>query len=59
MGQQKIGVVVTAADSNAALATVEDLERRGISAAWMTSGSAGGGMPSVFSPRPGLAPGTL
>ena len=43
MAQQRIGVAVTAADSNAALATVEDLERRGISAAWMTSGSAGGG----------------
>ena len=43
MAQQRIGVAVTAADSNAALAAVEDLERRGISAAWMTSGSAGGG----------------
>ena len=43
MAQQRIGVVVSAADSNAALASVEDLERRGVSAAWMTSGSAGGG----------------
>ena len=43
MTQQRIGAVVSAADSNAALASVEDLERRGISAAWMTSGSAGGG----------------
>ena len=43
MAQQRIGVVVSAADSNAALASVEDMERRGISAAWMTSGSVGGG----------------
>ena len=51
MAQQRIGVAVTAADSNAALATVEDLERRGISAAWMTSGVPGVGMPSAFSRR--------
>ena len=43
MAQQRIGAVVSAADSNAALAAVADLERRGVSAAWMTSGSAGGG----------------
>ena len=43
MAQQRIGVVVTAADSNAALRAVEDLENRGIGAAWMTSGSTGGG----------------
>ncbi len=43
MAQQRIGVVVSGADSNAALASVEDMERRGISAAWMTSGSVGGG----------------
>ncbi len=43
MAQQRIGVVVSAGDSVAALDNVEDLERRGISAAWMTSGSTGGG----------------
>ena len=43
MAQQRIGVVVSGADSNVALASVEDMERRGISAAWMTSGSVGGG----------------
>ena len=43
MTRERIGVVVSAGDSNAALATVEDLERRGVGAAWMTSGSAGGG----------------
>ena len=36
-------MVITAADSNAALTAVEDLENRGIGAAWMTSGSTGGG----------------
>ena len=43
MTQQRIGVVVSAANSNEALAAVEDFEKRGISVAWMTSGSAGGG----------------
>ena len=43
MVQQRIGMVITAADSNAALSAVEDLENRGIGAAWMTSGSTGGG----------------
>ena len=43
MAQQRIGMVVTAADSNAALRAVEDLENRGVGAAWMTSGSTGGG----------------
>ena len=43
MAQQRIGVVITAEDSNAALKAVEDLENRGIAAAWMTSGSTGGG----------------
>ena len=36
-------MVITAADSNAALGAVEDLENRGVAAAWMTSGSTGGG----------------
>ena len=36
-------MAITAADSNAALRAVEDLEDRGIGAAWMTSGSTGGG----------------
>ena len=40
--EKRIGVVVSAADSNGALNIIEDLERRGIPAAWMTSGSAGG-----------------
>ena len=43
MVQQRIGMVVTAADSNAALRAVEDLDNRGVGAAWMTSGSTGGG----------------
>ena len=43
MVQQRIGMVVTAGDSNAAMRAVEDLENRGIAAAWMTSGSTGGG----------------
>ena len=43
MTQQRIGMAITAADSNAALSAVEDLENRGIGAAWMTSGSTGGG----------------
>ena len=43
MAQQRIGMAVTAADSNAALGAVEDMENRGIGAAWMTSGSTGGG----------------
>ena len=43
MPEKRIGVVVTAADSSAALAAIEDLEKRGFTAAWMTSGSASGG----------------
>ncbi len=43
MAEKRIGVAVTAADSNAALAVIEDLENRGFSAVWMTSGSASGG----------------
>jgi alkanesulfonate monooxygenase SsuD/methylene tetrahydromethanopterin reductase-like flavin-dependent oxidoreductase (luciferase family) len=43
MVQQRIGAVITAGDSSAALKAVEDLENRGIAAAWMTSGSTGGG----------------
>ena len=43
MVQQRIGAVITAGDSNAASKAVEDLENRGIAAAWMTSGSTGGG----------------
>ena len=40
--EKRIGVAVSAADSNGALAIIEDLEQRGIPAAWMTTGSAGG-----------------
>ena len=43
MAEKRIGVAVTAPDSSAALAAIEDLEGRGFSAAWMTSGSASGG----------------
>ncbi len=43
MLEKRIGVAVTAADSNAALAVIEDLEKRGFPAVWMTSGSASGG----------------
>ena len=42
MNETRIGVAVSASDSNAALSVIEDLEKRGIRAAWMTSGSAGG-----------------
>ena len=38
----RIGVSVSAVNSNEALSLVEDLERRGLAAAWMASGSAGG-----------------
>jgi len=43
MAEKRIGVAVTAPDSNAALDAVEDLEKRGFPAVWMTSGSASGG----------------
>ena len=43
MAEKRIGVVVTAADSSAALDAIEDLEKRGFTAAWMTSGSPSGG----------------
>jgi len=43
MAEKRIGVAVTAPDSSAALAAIEDLEKRGFPAAWMTSGSASGG----------------
>ncbi len=43
MAEKRIGVAITAPDSSAALAAIEDLEGRGFSAAWMTSGSASGG----------------
>ena len=50
-------MAITAADSNAALRAVEDLENRGIGAAWMTSGSTGGETASAFSQPPDPAPG--
>ena len=40
--ENRIGVAVSAADSTGALSIIEDLEQRGLPAAWMTSGSAGG-----------------
>ena len=43
MAEKRIGVAVTAADSNTALAVIEDLEKRGFPAVRMTSGSASGG----------------
>jgi len=43
LAEKRIGVAVTAPDSSAALAAIEDLEKRGFPAAWMTSGSASGG----------------
>ena len=42
MNETRIGVAVSASDSNAALSVIEDLEKRGLRAAWMTSGSAEG-----------------
>ena len=56
MAQQRIGAVVTAADSNAALRAVEDMEGRGVGAAWMTSGSTGVEKASAFSQPRGPAP---
>ena len=50
-------MAITAADSNAALRAVEDLEDRGIGAAWMTSGSTGGGDSLSVSQPPDPAPG--
>ncbi len=43
MAEKRIGVAISATDSSAALAAIEDLEKRGYPAAWMTSGSASGG----------------
>ena len=43
MAEKRIGVAVTAAASNTALAAIEDLEKQGFNAACMTSGSASGG----------------
>ncbi len=43
MTEKRMGVAVTAGDSNTALATIEDLEKRGFPAAWMTSGGASDG----------------
>ncbi len=43
MAENRIGVAVSAPDSSAALDAIEDLEKRGFPAAWMTSGSASGG----------------
>ena len=43
MTEKRVGVAVAAPDSNIALATIEDLEKKGFPAAWMTSGSASGG----------------
>ena len=43
MDEQRVGVAVTAPDSNAALNSIENLEKQGFPAVWMTSGSASGG----------------
>ena len=42
MAQQRLGVAVSGRDSADALSGIADLEQRGIQAAWMTSGGAGG-----------------
>ena len=42
MAQQRLGVAVSGRDSADALNGIADLEQRGIQAAWMTSGGAGG-----------------
>ena len=41
MTQKRIGVAAMGGDSNEVLARIEDLERRGIGAAWLTTGGAG------------------
>jgi F420-dependent oxidoreductase-like protein len=43
MATQRIGLVVSATDSTAALAAIEKAEALGIPAAWFTSSGAGGG----------------
>jgi F420-dependent oxidoreductase-like protein len=45
MAQKRLGIVVSAADSSAALTSIVDLEQRGIPAVWFTSASAGGADP--------------
>ena len=42
MAKYTIGVAVSASDSNSALSRIQELEQRGLPAAWLTSGSAGG-----------------
>ena len=41
MGEKRIGVAAMGGDSRDVLARIEDLERRGIGAAWLTTGGAG------------------
>src|SRR5919198_2531756 len=45
MIQKRLGIVVSAPDSSAVLASLADLEQRGIPAAWLTSAGAGGADP--------------
>jgi F420-dependent oxidoreductase-like protein len=42
MAEKRIGVAVTAPDINTALSSIENLERIGVQAAWMTSAGPGG-----------------
>jgi F420-dependent oxidoreductase-like protein len=44
MPERTIGVAATGGDSNQVIATIQDLERRGVNAAWL---SAGGGLDSL------------
>ena len=41
MNQKRIGVAAMGGDANAVLARIQELERQGIQAAWLTTGGAG------------------
>src|SRR5262252_9010739 len=45
MAQHRLGIVVSAADSSAALTSIADLEQHGLPAVWLTSAGAGGADP--------------
>ena len=47
MAENKIGVAVTADDSNTALASIEDLEKRGFPAVWRPAAAPPAGTTSV------------